>query len=238
MAISHICHPCGYDLAHEHPHDERHYGLRVIRCPQCAAVSVRRRHPLVNIWRGILRFDVAAGLLVIAMLMVPAMVLLTLSSMAGVIQISRDIMLRAGPATDGLTAELIFVIIVMIGGTGLLIGGWLTVAFAHWGQRQVIAWLAWMCAILVILMGIAAIPAMLPEPQGLGPTARHTTRTEVLMMNWRLFTLPAAGIFGLMMVAAVGGIPLGRLWLRLWVWLRRKVWRRRLRRRRRARVRD
>ena len=55
MAISHLCISCGFDLARVRVRPDPFYALPIVICPDCGDTAVRRRHPMQQAWRTVLR---------------------------------------------------------------------------------------------------------------------------------------------------------------------------------------
>lgn len=57
VAKSHICPSCLTELARIRAVPDQHYGLPIVVCPGCSKATVRTRHPDIEYWRGVRRFQ-------------------------------------------------------------------------------------------------------------------------------------------------------------------------------------
>src|SRR5262245_7451405 len=80
MAIAQICLDCGLDLARIRIRQDPHYGLPIVHCPRCEAVSVRRVHPLAVAWKTIRRVDWSLTVLLVQIIFALAFTTATLIS--------------------------------------------------------------------------------------------------------------------------------------------------------------
>jgi hypothetical protein len=200
MPISHPCVSCGSDLAAVRARTEPHYGLPLVTCPACGDVFVRRPHPLSCRWRSILR---GGGTLIV--------LALQLAAVAGAVSLIASICIGIGDdVARGRLAgvprrELVVVSFVAFIVVPIALGAWLTGGLHHW--RRPVAWgvftavLAAVCSADVIV-GPAALEVL--NAAGVTDFVRPYRPDRFVV---RL------ALLGVVMVVALGGIPLGR-WLR------------------------
>jgi hypothetical protein len=52
LTADRMCTTCGYNLVGQVVVRERHYGMLIVRCPECAAVASVQEYPLLGRWAG------------------------------------------------------------------------------------------------------------------------------------------------------------------------------------------
>jgi hypothetical protein len=250
MAIAHICQECGFDLARVRPVREPHYNLPLVRCPRCAWCSVRRRHPLWVQFQRFRRLDFAVTVLGIQTLLFLGFGALTMLAVISLLAA----MYRITSNTAG--DDIGWFVILPLGVLAPALGAWLTAGFSHVRRRTV--WMVWTAYIALLLMGFVLLIPMVGEfPPGLGPAPDYVSAFEANPRSghsaiahpdpWRSFAslfflavgvifIPGMIVLGLIMLATMTGVPIGRGLLWLFAAWRTQSWRWRRKRRRIARI--
>jgi len=225
MVLSHVCTECGHDLARVRARRDPHYGLSLVHCPGCAAVSVRRMHPAWRAWRSFLRVKTSLGVLVFQFAALVGFV----AGGVGICEgwghlIERSLDLRPGQRIEW-ELPLGFTVLFAVG-----LGMWLTAGFAHWRAR-ILPWLIYVTLVVALLcLPFIVVPyIVVPYIQHLHEDAAAPT----YLLAEYLLRLAVFG--GIMFAAVMIGVWPG-LWFergigvfRRWAWQAR---RRRLRGRR------
>ncbi len=224
MAISHLCLHCGIDLAHIRPRREPHYGLSIIRCPDCQTVSVRRRHPLWRFWSTLRRLDWALTVLVANACALTALLIAMVTGVIWFVSLSSTSL--PGPdwsESDWIQAGLLLIALPM------LIGTWLTAGLSHW--RRAPAWLAFFGLAVLGLTAVFGVELIVASSGQRQPGWTRSSTAEVITHQLVL----SVALAYLLMIVAIPGILPGRslLWLlrraRSALWRARRRWQRRMR---------
>ena len=228
MGIAHICLECGQGLARVRVQLDPHYGLLLVSCPRCHAVAVRRPSPAMKQWQAIKRSGLSFGAL--GLQAVVALALITLTILA-IISLERG-EFRLGRAFP--SREYYFGLAMLLGVLPLFTGAWLTFAFRHVKLR--FALFGWASVIvtglLVIGLGVGMfddVTGQQYEQIGFGAFGAGA------WLGLTQYVLPWSGIFELLLMFTLAGIPPGRLGVKLFAFARcrHRCWmmkRRRLRR--------
>lgn len=226
MAIAHICLQCGFDLARVRPVREPHYRLPIVTCPGCAAVVVRRVHPMSRGWKTFLRLDAVLRVLCVQLLFLIS--LSTLTTVASILIVHE----QGLPARSAHAEELAWLYVLTFGVLAPITGAWLTAGFSHVRQHFAVVWLAWLGVLFAeVFLFIVFCVAINETPFDYIPRNATTLWSDCI----RLILLPAMMIEFLFLCAAMAGVPVGRLALRVNAWMMRALWSWRRRRRRLAR---
>ena len=230
MAIAQVCVKCGWDLARVRPEPEPHYGLKIIRCGRCAAVSTRQLHPVSDGWRKFRRLDFVMTVIGVRVGIIVTLTFLSTMACVGGVALWSEIQESDGlPRGAGLFLIAVFAVLAP------LLGAFLTSAFEHIPLWKVwLGWLGWMALILFMVSLHGPIdPQFDPrnDIQQPGDTLWRWVGQGVLFI-----TLPSMLVALAIAFAALAGVPLGRGLLWLSAVGRRARWRRRYRRRRLARA--
>lgn len=226
MAISHVCLSCGLDLARIRAAREPHYGLMLVRCPGCATASVRRRHPLVELWRSFRRFDWSVTVMAVNAALFGGLAAGMLGGLLYVLKESADL-----PFVE-LWRRHWFGLGFSLTVWPLAAGTWLTVGLGHW--RRLAAWITFGSivaagvAVAGVVIAVDDLEAVFRET-GAWPSLADLAvgAGDTVLRGWTLLFL--------MMLGAVAGVPPGLAIRWLLVRGRWAVWRWRRRRQRRER---
>jgi hypothetical protein len=220
MAIAHVCHRCGTDLARLRAQREKHYGLMIVRCPGCEAVFVRRRHPLVTTWRSLRRLDWSLTVLALNLFALGVLLAGTVGGIFGVVLETAD-----RPLSELWNARHAGMMLYLVLWP-IPIGIWLTVGLGHWRRRS--AWLAFATLALFGLTIAALVDALHERAFGSDPSGWRADLEwlEQATDAW----LRSATLLYMIMVAALAGVIPGRGLSWLMVHFRRALWRWRRRR--------
>ncbi|MCP3905550.1 MAG: hypothetical protein GY715_18140 [Planctomycetes bacterium] len=221
MVLSHVCVECGHDLARVRVRREAHYGLPMVRCPNCDTVAVRRMHPAWRAWRRFLRVKTSLGVLLLQLAALKFFV-------GGGVGLCEWWLLLVADALDANAARPVEwalpIAVTLLFAVGL--GTWLTAGFAHWRER----FLPWLIYFLIV-GAVLAVPRFIVPLIENGASGQITLLEEAAGWMVRL-----VGLMAMLVVAIiVGGYP-GLLLERAVAGFRRWAWqarRRRLRARRR-----
>lgn len=197
MAISHICSECGFDLARIRPEPEAHYGLRIVTCPRCDQVFVRRRHPVdegIRRFRQMIRSVVA---LVGNGLAIGILLYATVEGWSAVLDEIRNQFLMEERQLDLVLLSVLPVWALF----ALMSGIWISAPLAHWKRSRI--WLMW--------MGLLLLAAMLPWFSG------HLERLYAIATGdatwdwWRAPAWPWKRLGGILVIACIipFGLPIG-----------------------------
>lgn len=228
MGIAHICLECGQGLARVRVQLDPHYGLPLVSCPRCHAVAVRRLSPAMKQWQAIKRTALSFGTLGLQVVVALAIITLTITA---IISLERG-EFRLGRASP--PREYYFGVAMLLGVLPLFTGAWLTFAFGHMKLRfALIGWVSVIIAgLLVIGLGVGMVDDVTGiqyEQFGFGAFGAGA------WLGLTEYVLPWAGIFALLLMFTLVGIPPGRLGVKLFAFARcrHRCWmmkRRRLRR--------
>jgi hypothetical protein len=213
MAMMHLCQNCGTDLAHRRARREPHYGLPIVRCPACARVAVRRRHPAIVWWRYTLRSDRSLRWLFTQIAVLGVLTAATIGTawlLFERIQHPRGFVSRAQEL--GLPLGLVAV-------TAIVTGAWLTVGLGHWRRStRLVTWTIWIVAWGVFA---TATDAMDQFHGSLADLPRHLI-THVLPVVFAI----VATLLGTLPLL-LPGVLIGRFIRHMDRAVRRAMWRRR-----------
>jgi hypothetical protein len=231
LAIAHVCPRCGVDLARVRAARDPHYGFMIVRCPGCARVTVRRRHPLRQGWRRLRRLDWTLTALLLNQLAMTASLAAMGVAAIGLVVISdsSDMLLHWRRALPGLVLALT--------APPMLAGTWLATGMRHWP-----GWTAHLLfgAIMIVIASGAAIVWLLIDLAPWLATAPSSARAVpfnpgwIEDAGWRLLRGTSL-VYVMMLMTPAGRYPARGL-LALAALLRRAVFRWRLRRQRRWRT--
>jgi len=219
MAMAHVCQSCGEELSRRRAFHDAEYRLRLVICPSCGQGEVRRRHPLVTLLRRVVRLNAALERL--ALQSVAVLLFGTLAISGTVLAVSAlESSLHSELAT---TAFVLFYFVIV----PIAMGAWLFAAFAHKPVLHVwIGWYLFMLAVLGLGYSFGVVIEVL-DPDW-DETSASNFRIVVQASPAR--ALIATALLLLMMIIALGGIPLGLL--ARWSTRRFRNWRWAFRRRR------
>ena len=139
MAISHVCLGCGRDLARVRPVRDPAVGWPIVRCPACDRVSIRRRHPVGQLLRWLIRLDAALTGVVVRLLSGFVVA-------AGASATLRFLLEADSSQFREPTVPVQVIALMILSLVGL--GTWVALAIAHW---------RWWIAFPVTLLGLCAI---------------------------------------------------------------------------------
>ncbi len=218
MVLSHVCVECGHDLARVRVRREAHYGLPIVRCPNCETVAVRRMHPAWRGWRSFLRVKTSLAMLVAQI----AALAFFIGAGAGLCEwwaeLFRDALAPRSTASVEWTLPIGVTLLFTV-----CVGAWLTVSFAHWRDR----FLPWL--VYILLVGAA-----LAVPRFLVPLIEDGVDGQTVLFEAADWLVRLVALGAMMAVATALGIYPGRMLGRAFAGFRRWAWRAR---RRRLRVR-
>ena len=225
MGIAHVCLECGQGLAMVRPQRDPHYGLPLVTCPRCSWACVRRKNPSTRMWHDILRRFTALGFLFAQITL--GIVLLVLSVVAVGSLSQGEFRLGRSTTMNGYWFGVIMLLVVL----PTLTGTWLTAGFSHLKRHFV--FMTWAGLVSVILLIIAISLGLSGDVRGLSSTAYEAmSNYQRGLSGFGEYAPPFFGIMAIMMVFALGGIPLGHLILGLLRVVKKKQWQWRLKRRR------
>jgi hypothetical protein len=216
MAISHLCISCGFDLARVRVRPDPCYALPIVVCPDCGDAAVRRRHPMQQAWRTVLRLKTSLIALAfqLAMLIGGGAAVVAVCVFVGDAWILGDLV---SPQRE----ELI-VAFFAFGVLPVTLGAWLTAGLGH--LRRFPVWLFFSLAAL----GLISLDCVGEPLAGRALEALGLSLTP-FDFRWDLFSGRVVMLAAIMTIA-IAGIPLGmlaRVGHRSW---RRSRWRARRRR--------
>ena len=226
MAIAHLCLTCGTDLARTRPRREPYYGLPIITCPKCAAVSVRRVHPIWSRWKNFRRVD--AALRILATQLILAALLAVISTMLCI-----SLLIALAGELRGKPEDHLGWVLFCSFAIAPVTGTWLTAGFSHLQRWRV--WLGWWL-FMVLLLIITAVICDSSDEMPPGLEQLRNARANIFLEALRLLVLPGALVQAVFMLAALVGIPIGKLLIRLTGRTQWMIWRMRRRSRRIGRV--
>jgi len=216
MAISHICHNCGFDLAHTCTTIDPHYHLPIVQCPNCQTHQVRRKHPIIQRWRQIRRgictsfhltFRIGLGILLgIAMYWWTDDLITQAGLTIEHYATEFPKILRMGFPTTGRQWDMLFPDYILHILTWLsisIIGGiYITSIMRHW--KRPIAWTAWLLFLLILISDQIIIDSVRYTYESLFTNhPKHTPANDI--HNW------VRNAEGVLLTFAVSfcGVPLG-----------------------------
>jgi len=224
MAISHLCISCGFDLARVRVRPDPFYALPIVICPDCGDAAVRRRHPMQQAWRTVLRLKTSLIALAFQLAMLIG---------GGAAVIATCVLVGDAWAVGDLAfpqREELIVAFFAFGVLPVALGAWLTAGLGH--MRRLPVWL---------FLSLAALVLISLDCVG-EPLARRALEAFGLSLTpidfrWDLLAARVAMLTAIMTIA-LAGIPLGmlaRVGHRRWRRNRWRARRRRLRARRTSR---
>jgi hypothetical protein len=221
MAISHLCISCGWDLARVRVRRDPHYGLPLVHCPECGHTAVRRRHPISDRWRALLRL--LTSLLAIVLQLAAAAFFLPMV-IAACMEIGQGMPADTFRYYDPRDAVLFGALVFLL---ALGTGAWFTAGLHHW--RRWVPWLVFIPPMAIVLsIDCVIAPAVVQFARERGFT------DHFIAYEWDQLLMRSLALAGIMIVA-IAGLPLGHAMMalerrfRTWLWRTR---RRRLRARR------
>jgi hypothetical protein len=226
MAIAHICLACGWDLARVRVQTEPHYGLPIVICPRCDAVSVRRVHPIWKTWKTLRRIDWALTVLLAQIVLALG---LTAANLVGAVSLAAALHRLIG---TGAGRDIWWFLLVPTLVIAPITGAWLTAGFSHLKANRV--WLGWVMWLLIVSFG--ALVVALAVDDEFAAKFRVETGLSTLGEMVTITALAGTALLAVMTLCAVPGILIGRGVLWSLAHLRAAQWRWRRRMARRARV--
>lgn len=239
MAIAHLCIRCGWDLARMRPVREPHYGLPVVTCPRCSRVTLRRRHPIWQRWHEFRRVDWSLTVVAIQVILLLTLGTITTFCIPAVLLNAAPLIgseLFKGRRSDEHEIRLFaWLCFWVFGVLGPITGAWLSAGFSHLRRWKVWAsWAGFMLLIQLVLAGYFIVASSDADVFELG--LQRTVvfdRTRIAVI---LFLAPGSMVLAGIMLAALVGIPAGRLLIWLGRYMRSVRWRWRRRRRKQTRT--
>lgn len=242
MPRSHVCHACGLDLAHTRAALDPRYALAIVVCPRCETAAVRRRRdPVIDGWRRLVRTVKASSLIAVQVLLALVLLLGFGYTVFGLERVAQDInfspLRLALVFTDGTDLDRVdardrlvtLLTTMVVGAAGG--GAWLTVGFAH--LRKPTPWIFWGSVLMLfsfLYPAVAGLDAWLERLTGGLPRYRGPEGDELL---FRALFAPAW-----LLLAFGVGRPVGRVVARVLAGMRAAGWRKAYRARRRRRRMD
>lgn len=225
MPIAHICRQCGQGLGRIRPQRDPHYGLSLVTCPVCGWSCVRRKSPASVAWHTFLRRSRVSSLIV-AKVSISLLLLLFMTATIGSIH-SGEFSFSRADRFRGYWLILSILLILQ----PVTVGTWLTWAFNHLPRWKVFATWGGLIAIILVIVGI--VQGITGELDGFSRTELRSTSIPMLALMGMNQVLPISlGLLAMMMVFALGGIPMGKLVLAAMQVIDRRRFRWMLRRRR------
>jgi hypothetical protein len=218
MAISHLCISCGFDLARVRVRPDPFYALPLVICPDCGDAAVRRRHPMQQAWRTLLRLKTSLFALAfqLAMLIGCTAAVVAVSVLVGDAWAEGDLALPQ--REEVIVAFLAFAVLPVV------LGAWLTAGLGH--LRGLHVWLGF-SLLMLMLISLDCVG----EPLAQRALAALGLSLKPFDFRWDLLSARVAVLTAIMTIA-VAGIPFGmmarvghRRWRRNRWWARRRRFR-------------
>lgn len=214
MAIAHICLNCAQDLARQPAILDPHYSLPLVVCPNCNKASVRRPNFYSAKYKSMLRI-----ITVFSTLLFQALFIITLAgaTVAWIFLIGHVVFRMNDAELSQLHVSNVIVAFVL---TSLATGAWLTAGLSHIPKFK--TWIGW-SVFLVIVSAITSIIYFISQSSN--DTNLAADVLSLVFVNG-LALIPII----VLMIFAMGGIPLGKFFLYLHRILARECWQWRKRR--------
>jgi hypothetical protein len=213
MAISHVCLGCGLDLALVRPIRDVHYGLPLVICPRCDAACVRRRHPLQHSWRSFLRVRKSLCTMFWHIMVLSALLGFNIAAIAFAPRLAE---MPLDEAINDYRSEVILCFVVV----PIITGMWLTAGLRHCRRWFTFGlWMTLVGAIISLQVAAHFIGRWFNIEEYISD---HPAR---LIAEWTAYMV----MFGVMMIMALAGIPVGHMLHEAYARHRRHYWRKRLR---------
>ncbi|MCA9286762.1 MAG: hypothetical protein KDA22_16175, partial [Phycisphaerales bacterium] len=158
MAIAHHCLACGMDLAPVRADRTNPYGLPLVHCPRCRTVVVRRRDPLIRLWRQVRRTGLVLGRLAFNVAVLSGCTVLSAVAIAGAVAAIRNALWEPyDNHTPRWVAGLAAVALVVVGAAVRLVLG------HHRPWKVWLGFTAWLVVFLVAIPTAAMLAESSPE---------------------------------------------------------------------------